>query len=127
MKSFIVGLLLLATTFFPNTASAQWCPDSDIWDGKINTAIGCIPVYDQSAFLAFILRWAFGVGGAIAFVLIVMAGVMIMTSAGNPDKIQAGKELLTSAISGLLLLIFSVFILQWLGFELLNIGEFAQF
>jgi hypothetical protein len=46
---------------------------------------------------------------------------MISTSAGDPKKLQAGKELLTAAISGLLLLIFSVFILRIIGVEILNI------
>lgn len=92
-------------------------------DGKkgIDTAIGCIPVENSDALIGFILRWAIGVGGGIAFLLIVFAGFQIMTSAGNPERLQAGRELLTSAIAGLILLIFSVFILRIIGVNILGI------
>jgi hypothetical protein len=53
--------------------------------------------------------------------LILYAGFMLMTSTGNPERIKAGQELLTSAISGLILLIFSVFILNFIGINILGI------
>lgn len=87
----------------------------------INTAIGCIPIGDTNAFIGFILRWAVGIGGGIAFLLIIYAGFMIMTSSGNPDRLKAGQELLTSAIAGIIMLIFSVFILRIIGVNILQI------
>lgn len=62
-----------------------------------------------------------GIGGGIALLLILVAGFQIMTSNGIPEKIQAGKELMTSAITGLLLLIFSVFILRFIGVDVLGL------
>ena len=94
-------------------------------DNGINTAIGCIPINDSSALIGFILRWAIGIGGGIAFILILVAGFQIMTSRGDPQRLQAGKELLTSAIAGLLLIIFSVFILQLIGVNILHIPGFG--
>jgi len=94
----------------------------------INTAIGCIPVLGNdngTAFYASILKWAVGVGGGIAFLLIVYAGFMVMTASGNPERLKAGQELLTSAISGLILLIFSVFILRFIGIDILQLGSFG--
>jgi hypothetical protein len=103
---------------------------TDLWcvkDQSINTAIGCIPVLgNKEAFLGWILKWAVGIGGGIAFLLIVYAGFMIMTSQGNPERLQAGKELLTSAISGLILLIFSIFILKVIGVDILQIPGFGK-
>lgn len=92
-------------------------------DGKtgINTAIGCIPVENPDQFLGFILGWAIGIGGGIAFLLIVYASFMIMTSSGNPERLKAGQELLTSAIAGLIMLIFSIFILRVIGVDILGI------
>jgi hypothetical protein len=94
-------------------------------DTSISTAIGCIPVFDQTSFLSFILKWAVGIGGGIAFLLMVYAGFMIMTAAGNPDRLKAGQELLTSAIGGLILLIFSVFILKFIGVDILGLCNFG--
>jgi len=93
---------------------------------SINTAIGCIPVASNEDFIGFILRWAIGIGGGIAFLLILVAGFQIMTSQGNPDKLQAGKELITSAIVGLILIIFSIFILELIGVEILGIPGFGD-
>lgn len=92
----------------------------------IDTAIGCIDVLgSQSQFLGEILRWAVGVGGGIAFLLIVYAGFMIMTSTGDPERLKAGQELLTSAISGLILLIFAIFVLRFIGVDILGLNKFG--
>ncbi len=94
--------------------------------GGISTAIGCVPVLqNKEEFLAFILRWAIGVGGGIAFLLILYGGFMVMSSSGNPERLKAGQELLTSAISGLVLLIFSVVILNLIGVKILKIPGFG--
>lgn len=103
---------------------------ADIHDGcdknSISTAIGCISVLgSQEQFLGDLLRWGVGIGGGIAFLLIIYAGFMVMSSAGNPDRLKAGQELMTSAISGLLLLIFSVFILKFIGIDILGLYNFG--
>lgn len=115
-------------------ASPNATCDTDLWcdcgtngtGTKLKTAIGCIPVLDtKEAFLSFVLKWAVGIGGGIAFLLIIYAGFMIMTSAGNPERLKAGQELLTSAISGLILLIFSVVILKIIGVDILKLCKFG--
>lgn len=118
-------------TFYPSLNSSNKSSDNDpTCDGGkgIDTAIGCIDVLNESgpeAFLGDILKWAVGVGGGIAFLLIVYASFMIMTSSGNPERLKAGQELLTSAISGLVLLIFSVFILKFIGVDILGLDKFG--
>jgi hypothetical protein len=93
---------------------------------SINTAVGCIPVANTDAFIGFLLSWGIGIAGGMAFLLILFAGFQITTSGGDPKKLQAGKELLTSAIAGLLLLIFSVFILRLVGVDILGLPEFGR-
>lgn len=96
-------------------------------DGNgINTAIGCIPISDTNQFIGFVLGWAIGIGGGIAFILIVYSSFIIMTSSGNPERLKAGQELLTSAISGLIMLVFSLFILELIGVKILNIPGFTN-
>ena len=105
----------------PSTSNTALCRDGV----SINTAIGCIPVSNTNAFISFLLRWGIGIAGGIAFLLILFAGFQIITSGGDPKKLQAGKELLTSAIAGLLLLIFSIFILRLVGVNILGLPQFG--
>ena len=126
MKKIILSLFLFLSliTFSTKPILAQ-LGDGDCADIEINTAIGCIPVSDTNVFMGWILGWAIGVGGGIAFLLIVYASFMVMTSQGNPERLKAGQELLTSAISGLVLLIFSVFILKFIGVDILKLDQFG--
>ena len=104
-------------------------PTGGLTNSGIDTAIGCVPVLANDngvAFYGFILKWAIGIAGGIAFLLIVYAGFMIMTSSGNPDRLKAGQELLTSAISGLILLVLSVFILDLIGVKILRLPGLPQ-
>lgn len=95
-------------------------------ENGINTAIGCLNVLgSQEEFLGQLLGWAIGVGSGIAFLLIVYAGFMIMSSSGNPERLKAGQELLTSALSGLVLLVLSIFILNLIGVKILQIPGFG--
>lgn len=121
MKKIILSLFLFSAIFssFISRASAQLSACG------IDTAIGCIPVNNTNDFAGWILGWTVGVGGGIAFLLIIYASFMIMTSQGIPDRLKAGQELLTSAISGLIMLLFSVFILKFIGIDILKLDSFG--
>lgn len=92
----------------------------------IETAVGCIPTENTTEFVKWFLRWAIGISGGIAFLLIVWSGFQILTSAGNPEKLKGGQEQLTAAISGLLFIIFSVFLLRLIGVDILQIPGFGN-
>lgn len=101
-------------------------PNNPCGDKAVPTALGCIDVTDTSAFTASILKLGIGIGGGIAFILMLAAVFMIMTSAGDPKRMQAGQELITSALMGLLLIIFSVFLLHFIGVDILGIPGFSK-
>lgn len=88
------------------------------------TAIGCIPT-SPAGFIAKFLSLGIGLAGGVAFLLILFGGFQMMTSAGNPEQINAGKELIGSAIAGLILIIFSIFILRFIGYNVLGIPGFG--
>lgn len=92
---------------------------------SVNTAIGCIPIGDRAALVGFLLKWGIGIAGGIAFLLMLVAGFQILSSRGDPNKLKAGQELLSSAIAGLLLLILSLVVLRIIGFNILNISFFS--
>ena len=87
------------------------------------TAVGCIET-NPSKFIGQILGIGIGIGGGIAFLLILFGGFQILMSAGNPEKLNAGKELITSAVTGLLIIIFSIFILRVIGVNIFGLPGF---
>lgn len=101
--------------------------NTDIFCGgttsKINTALGCISA-NPTNFVSTLLRFGVGIAGGIAFLLIIFGGFQILTSAGNPEQLNAGKELITSTVVGLLMIIFSVFLLRLIGYNILGIPGF---
>jgi hypothetical protein len=119
---FILSVFTFGFFAFPvRAASPLGCNGNP---NALDTAIGCIPIFDlngPNGFMAFVIAWGVGIAGGIAFLLILFAGFQIMTSSGNPQKLQAGKELLGAAVSGLLLLIFSAFVLRVVGVDILQI------
>lgn len=121
----IISLFLLVLVS-PRAAQAAvispFCPGSTT---DINTAIGCIPT-EFSEVLTQFFKLGTGIGGGIAFLLILFGGFQILTSAGNPEQLNAGRELVVSAISGLLMIIFSVFLLGVIGVDILGLPEFKK-
>jgi len=97
-----------------------FCPDGR----SMYTAIGCIPVDDADNFVQWVFRWSLGIAGGLAFLLIVSGGYILITSSGDPEKSQEARGIITAAISGLLFLIFSVFIYRIVGREILQIPGF---
>ena len=90
----------------------------------VSTALGCVPV-EAKAFATWLLSIMLGVGGGVAFLLMIYGFVVIMTSNGDPKVIQGGKETITSAVTGLLVIIFAVFILRLIAVDILKIPGIA--
>ena len=103
-------------------SECKGCFDS----GGAWTAIGCFGGDSPNAFIASFIRLGTGLGGGVAFLLILFSGFQRITSAGNPEKLHEAKELMTAAISGLLLIIFSVFLLRLIGVDILQFPGFTS-
>lgn len=104
-------------TPYPTINIHEGCPNPK----DITTALGCVPVDLPENFIGWLLQRLAGLGGGIAFLLVVFGGFKILTSAGNPKGIQAGQEMITSAIIGLLFIIFAIFLLEFIGVKILGI------
>jgi len=87
------------------------------------TAIGCIKT-DPKIFIGQLLAFGIGIAGGIAFLMILYGGFQIITSSGDPEKLNAGKELIVAAVTGLLFIIFSLFILRLVGVNILGLPGF---
>lgn len=106
-----------------STTTSALCGTGDL---GVNTAIGCLMAGDPKQLISQLLGWGVSVGGGIAFLMIVFAGFQMTTASGDPKKVQAAKELLVSALSGLVLIVFSLVLLNFLGVGILKLPGFVN-
>jgi len=86
----------------------------------IATSFGCVP-YNAKSFTNKFFLWGIGIGGGIAILILVYAAFIYVTSGGDPKRIQSARELVIAVIGGIVLVIFTVLVLNYLGVNLLNL------
>ncbi len=88
-------------------------------DNGYYSAIGCV----RFSLTDFMTRWVFGFGvgiaGLFALGCIILAAIKIQLSQGQAETVQQSREMMTSCILGLLLIVFSVFLLNFVGVAIL--------
>lgn len=87
------------------------------------SAIGCVPSTAIGIATAG-TNLALGVAGGFGLIFILLGSFMIATSAGQPNRLQSGRDLIISAIMGLLIIVLSISILEFLGVHILHIPGF---
>lgn len=102
-----------STGFFPDSCGPE----------SLSTALGCLP-FTRDAFISTILSFIVGISGAIALTVMLVATIQFMTASGDPKKLQAAKELFSSALIGLLFLIFSVSLLRLIAGDIIKLPGF---
>ncbi len=131
MKKLILTLLnffiVLTFTTSPIYAHAQIgfggpCPrvSSVIPPGHVETGVGCVHT-NPPDLAAGVIDLSIKIGGATAFLFLLMGAFRLVTSGGNPEAITHAKETMTSAIIGLLFIVFSVIILRTIGVQVLGL------
>lgn len=98
------------------------CLESEIT--CVKTALGNIPT-KPGEFVTWIIARAIGLAGGIALLLLVFGGIRYITSRGDAENTKQAAEIMTAAVSGLLLIVFSVVILRILGENILGVELFT--
>ncbi|MBW7955147.1 hypothetical protein H3C66_00270 [Patescibacteria group bacterium] len=91
----------------------------------IYTAVGCIGA-DSESIITRLVRIGLGIAGGLALLMILAGAFMFSTSQGEPKRASEAKELITSAVLGLIFIIFSVTLLQFIGVTILQLPGFGQ-
>jgi hypothetical protein len=92
---------------------------------RIWTSVGCLDT-DAGPLVASLVTLGLRIGGGAALLVIIIGGFILTTSQGDPKKTGEAKEMITSAVVGLLFIIFSVTILQFVGVNILRIPGFGN-
>jgi hypothetical protein len=88
------------------------------------TAFGCVRTSKEGLIQDF-LRIGLGLAGGFVLLSILYGSFLLTTSSGDPKRVQEGQEMISSAVMGLLFVIFSVVILQFIGVSILRIPGFG--
>lgn len=88
------------------------------------TDVGCLPD-DPINFVAKFYVLGLGIIGAVAIISMVYGGYILMTSNGNPDRINLGKSYIFYAIAGLILAILGFAFVQIVVIDALHIPGFG--
>jgi hypothetical protein len=63
-----------------------------------------------------IVYWALIFAGVLAVFLVIYAGIRLITSGGDPKTVLASRNILTFAIAGLVLILLSFFIINFISY-----------
>ncbi len=102
-------------------AHAQGITGEEILDPGVGEVIGT-GTEDIRVVIARLIRAAFGFLGIIAVLLVLYAGFLWMTAAGEADKIERAKKTLTAAIIGLVIMLSAYGITSFIISRLLGEG-----
>lgn len=108
----------------PDPDLRQTCLECEAQKG-IWSAVGCIKTAPQSI-IKTVVSIGLSIGGGVALLMILASAFLFSTSQGDLKRVTDARELLTSAVIGLLFIIFSVTILQFIGVTILRIPGFGS-
>ena len=91
----------------------------------MNTEIGCIPK-DPAGFASQYYIYGLGLIGGLSLLFIIFGGYILLTSQGNPARLQNGKTYIFYALFGLLLAIFGYVFIEVIAIDILRIPGFAR-
>lgn len=86
-------------------------------------AFGQEPTKSLPDFVNYIYRFAIGSAGFLAVMMLIIGGIKLMTSAGNPQKLENAKKQIQNSILGLATTLFSFFIISYINPDLLILRE----
>jgi len=99
--------ILLSAILYPSPVLAG--PDEMLWGGymdDIQTTTG-LGDRDPRQIIADIVRVLLGFIGIVAVIIIILAGFKWMTAYGDEEKVGAAKGMITSGAVGLIIVLFS--------------------
>jgi len=82
-----------------------------------NTAYAAEAGEDLSSFIPMIYNWSISIVGSLATLILIYAGYLYATSAGNPEQANLAKEYIIGAISGMVLLLMAVIVYNMIKVE----------
>jgi preprotein translocase subunit SecG len=126
IKYFLIMILNFFLTLFSLPALAEnYGLDETVKVGKLNKALMVTDVNRDptnffSAKVGNILSIVLSFLGVLFLILIIVGGIKWMTSAGNQDKVKKAKDMIFSAIIGLVIIFAAYAVVAFIGALFIN-------
>lgn len=115
-------LLVTCVMVLPTVVSAAYSAQPIVFDPNSNvernTGLGNATPTDVTA---GIINWILGILAIIAFILVIYGGFIWLFSRGNEEEIQKAKDILYGALFGLIIILASYGITQYVFSNLVNV------
>jgi hypothetical protein len=98
-------------------AGVAWAQSTDQFGLSYGTYTGLVST-DPRILIANIIRIALGVLGIVAIILVLYAGFLWMSAAGDVKKVDQAKRLLTEAVIGLIIIVSAFAIVSYIFSQL---------
>ncbi|MFH0829471.1 MAG: pilin [Candidatus Kerfeldbacteria bacterium] len=100
LAKFATGAALVAATAFPVIALASPYTISDDVGGSVGLGTA-----DLKTTVINIISWVLGILALVAVVMIIIGGFQWLTAAGNEEKIEKAKKVISAAVIGLIIVL----------------------
>lgn len=97
----ILFCIISTALLLPVTVLAQTTSDTGV------NLVNPLGTDDVRVIIGQIIRAALGLSGSIALIMFIWGGFLWLTAAGNAERIDKGKSVLTWAIIGLVVIFFA--------------------
>jgi hypothetical protein len=91
----------------------------------ILTALGCIQANKPKDLINQIVSWSLSIAAVSALFTLVYSGFTYVTSAGDVKKVAQAKSFLVATLSGLLVIVLAVVLLNFVGVQVLGLSSFG--
>ncbi len=91
---------------------------------EVATDLGCLP-NDPVGFIQKFYAWGLSLIGLVGLLYLIYGGYHVLTSGGNPEKLQRGKEYIMYSLIGIFLAIFGFVFIQFIAAGVLRIPGFG--
>ena len=109
MPYFLSSLIAKVIVDKPSSGYMDW--DKCLAEDTDVATLQCIPIV-----LKNVVNAALIFSGTIALILVILSGIKFITSKGDQKQVDTAKRTLTYAILGLIIILLSFFIIQFVSF-----------
>ena len=87
---------------------------------------GAYELSDFTVLMINVATWILGISGSLALLAFIVGGLMFLTSAGNKERVEQAKKILSGAVIGLAIVFFSYTIINFILSKVFGMNDWNE-